>query len=367
MKILYGITKSNFGGAQRYVFDLSRAAQRAGHDVSVICGGNGALVEKLKNHGIRVITLPHMQREISLVDEFRSLHFLFRTLYFERPDVFHTNSSKMGGIGNLAARLAGVRKIIFTGHAWEFNAPRPWWAKFAIKFLTWLTITLSHKTICVSEKTKRDVSGLPFIRNKLVVVHNGIEKFEILPRIQARRELGVHDDNELIVGTLAELHPVKGLDILIEAWESFSKRHNAELIILGEGEARDKLEELTELLGITGTVTFKGYMEDARKYLSAFDIFVLPSRSEALPYTLLEAGFAELPIIATNVGGIPEIIETGINGVLIDPEEPDTLFSTLMLLTENKKLRARLGQDLKENILKNFSVKQMAEQTLRHY
>jgi glycosyltransferase involved in cell wall biosynthesis len=366
MKVIYGITKSNFGGAQRYVFDLARGAQRAGHSVSVMVGGNGPLVEKLRNHGIKVIQIPHMQRDISLIDEIRSLHFIFRTLYFEQPDVFHTNSSKMGGIGNLAARLAGVRKIIFTGHAWDFNAPRPWWAKLAVKFFVWLTIALSHKTICVSEKTKRDVSGWPFIRNKLTVVHNGIEKFDVLPRSQARRELGIPED-EFVVGALSELHPVKGLDILLIAWEMFNKKHHAQLVLLGEGDQRGELEEFAELLDIKDTVTFKGYVEDARKYLSAFDLFCLPSRSEALPYTILEAGFAGAPVVATNVGGVPEIIDTGTSGVLIDPEEPDTLFSTLMLLRENKDLRKRLGEELKENVLKNFSAKKMAEKTLALY
>ena len=127
MKILYGITKSNFGGAQRYVFDMATEAKSAGHDVAVICGGEGTLVKKLRAAHIRVITLPHLKRDISLVDEFRSFHFIFRTLVKENPDVFHTNSSKMGGLGNLAARLAGIRKIIFTGHGWAFNEPRPEW------------------------------------------------------------------------------------------------------------------------------------------------------------------------------------------------------------------------------------------------
>lgn len=332
-----------------------------------MCGEGGVLVEKLKKENIRVIEIGEMKKDISLVDEFRSLHFIFRTLYAEKPDVFHTNSSKMGGIGNLAARLAGVRKITFTAHGWEFNAPRPWWARLAIKFFTWLTVMLSHKTICVSEKTCDDIRRLPFLKNKLRVVRNGIEKFDVLPRIQAREKLGIENDGRLVVGTLAELHPVKGVDILLEAWQSFSKKHETRLVIIGEGEAKDELEELAKILGISDSVTFMGYVENARNYLSAFDIFVLPSRSEALPYTVLEAGFAGVAVIATNVGGIPEIIKTGVNGVLIDPEEPDTLFSTLILLAENKDLRKRLGENLKETIITNFSAKKMAERTLSLY
>ena len=129
MKIVYGITKSNFGGAQRYVFDLTKLAHKAGHDVSVICGGEGVLVDRLRNHGIKVFALPHLKRDISIVDEIRALHFIFRTLFAENPDVFHTNSSKMGGLGNFAARLAGVRKIVFTAHGWAFDEPRPVWQK----------------------------------------------------------------------------------------------------------------------------------------------------------------------------------------------------------------------------------------------
>ena len=174
MKILYGITKSNFGGAQRYVFDLAKESRARGHEVAVICGTGGVLIEKLRNENIKVFEIENLKRDISLVDEIRAFHFIFRTLFTEKPDVFHTNSSKMGGLGNLAARLSGVPKIIFTGHAWEFNAPRPWYAKVVIKFFTWLTILFSHKTICVSEKTKSDVVGWPFIKNKLTVIYNGI-------------------------------------------------------------------------------------------------------------------------------------------------------------------------------------------------
>lgn len=358
MKIIYGITKSNFGGAQRYVFDLATEAKKAEHDVSVICGAGGVLVEKLREKGIRVIEISGMKRDISLVDEFRSLYFIFRTLFEERPDVFHTNSSKMGGIGNLAARLAGVKKIIFTAHAWAFNEPRPKWQKLPIKFLTWVTILLSHKTICVSEKSKKDMHKWPFIKQKLRVIHNGIAEFNLVPR----------DNNAFTVGTLSELHQVKGLDILLKAWNKFNKKHHeAKLVIMGEGEERENLEMLVEELGISNSVTFKGYVEKAKQYLSNFDIFVLPSRSENLPYAVLEAGFASLPVIATSVGGVPEIIEPSINGALIQPEDSEALFSTLILLTEDKNLRKRLGENLKQIVLKDFSLEKMVKETLKMY
>ena len=182
MKILYGITKSNFGGAQRYVFDLAIETKKVGHDVAVMCGEGGTLVERLGEEGIRTIEIKGMNRDISPLDDLRSLFNLIRTLKHEKPDVFHTNSSKVGGLGNLAARLVGIKKIIFTSHGFEFDAPRPMWQKPIIKFFSWLTIVLSHTTICVSNKTRDKIAHWPFIKTKLMVIHNGIEEFSILPR-----------------------------------------------------------------------------------------------------------------------------------------------------------------------------------------
>lgn len=358
MKIIYGITKSNYGGAQRYVFDLAKAAQEAGHEVAVMTGGNGILVDKLKEKGIKVIEIRGMKRDISLVDEIRSFHFIFRTLFAEKPDVFHTNSSKMGGIGNLAARLAGVKKIIFTSHGWAWNEPRPMLQKIIIKCFAWLTIILSTKTISVSEAAAREVRSWPFVKEKLTVIHNGIAAFDLLPR-----QVG-----GFTVGTIAELHPVKGLDVLLRAWAEFApKRPQAKLVIMGEGEEREHLETLARELGISDSVSFEGYVENARRKLLGFDIFVLPSRSENLPYAVLEAGLAGLPVIATSVGGIPEIITTGENGVLVAPENAHEIFSSLLLLAEDAMLRKRLGESLKKKIESDFSIKNMAETTLAAY
>lgn len=357
MKIIYGITKSNFGGAQRYVFDLAQAAKAAGHDVTVMAGGKGMLVEKLREHSIRVISLPHLRRDISLIDELKSFHFIFRTLYEEKPDIFHTNSSKMGGIGNLAARLAGVKRIVFTGHGWAFNESwRPWFQKCIIKFFHWLTILFSHTTICVSEASRRDVAW-PLLKRKLVVIHNGLEPFDLLPRV----------DSRFAVGTIAELHKVKGLDVLLEAWAKFKTRHDGVLEIIGDGEEKVPLIQLSRELGLADSVEFKGDVENARRLLSHFDIFVLPSRSENLPYVLLEAGLAGLPVIASAVGGIPEVIDSGVSGILVPSENVDELLSSLILLQENKDVRERLGATLKARVTSEFSIEKMVSETLAQY
>ena len=357
MKILYGITKSNFGGAQRYVYELTQEVKKQRHDVVVLCGQEGGLVERLREGDVRVITIKSLERDISFAKEFESFINIIKVLRKERPDVFHINSSKMGGLGALAGRLVGVKKIIFTTHGWAFNEQRPLWQKIIIKFFVWLTILLSHKTICVSEKTKRDTSGWPFIKRRLVIIKNGVRTFHLDPR----------ESKLFTVGSIAELHGIKGLDILLKAWSKFRKNHDGMLVIIGDGEERQNLENMALNLGISGSVVFKGFVEDARSQLLNFDVFCMPSRSEAMPYALLEAGLAGIPSIATSVGGIPEIIENGVNGILIPTENVEILFSSLVLLVEDEGLRKRLGTHLKASIQESFSFEKMIENTLSLY
>ncbi|MEK6809059.1 MAG: glycosyltransferase family 4 protein [Nanoarchaeota archaeon] len=357
MKIILCITKSNFGGAQRYVFDLAKAAKKEGLEVKVLCGQAGLLTVKLREEGVECISLPEMWRDVSIVKDIRTFLEIFKTLKKERPNVFHINSSKMGGLGGLAARLAGVKKIVFTSHGWAFNEPRARWQKLFIKLLVWIIILLSHKTICVSYQTKQAMTKWPFIKKKMVVIHNGIEEFE----------LSYKPKEIFTAGAIAELHKIKGLDILLQSWSKFIKKCDAKLIIYGEGEEKDSLQNMARNMGIYDTIEFKGFVDNARTFLPSFDVFILPSRSENLPYAILEAGFAGLPVIATSVGGVPEIIESGISGILIPKEDSEAIFSSLVLLSEDPKLRERLGANLKSTVQENFSIDKMLEKTFKLY
>jgi glycosyltransferase involved in cell wall biosynthesis len=367
MRILYGITKSNFGGAQRYVYELAVNAKEKGHDVAVLAGGTGILTEKLKARGIEVITLGTLGRDISIFSDVRSFIFITKTLYKWKPAIFHINSSKMGLMGSIAGRLAGVPNIIFTAHGWAFNEKRPSYQKNIFKLIYWCVLFFSHRTICVSDGTKREISNWPLVQNKITVIKNGISQFELIPRTDARRDFGVHEEDMLVVGTIAELHHIKGLDLLLSAWSEFTKKHRAELIIIGEGEERENLENMANNLGISNSVTFKGYLDNARSYLAAFDIFALPSRSEALAYVVLEAGIANLPVVASAVGGIPEIIDDGTNGILIPPDEPKIIYLSLLLLAENAQLRNMLGAELKKTVTNQFSFEKMFSDTIKEY
>ncbi len=366
-KVLFVITKSNFGGAQHYVYDLARELPRAEFEAVVACGGAGTLVEKLIEAGVRTILLPSLARDISLLRDVQSFFALWKLFLVERPDVVHLNSAKASGLGGLAARLAFVPRIIFTAHGWAFNEDRSLLSRTAIKIFSWLTVILTHKTIAVSEAVRDDTQNWPFITGKVATVHNGTEGVGRLSREDARKVLGLPFD-VFIVGTIAELHPNKGLPYAIEAIAKLSQKHpDVYYAILGDGEEKARLNALLEAQGLRGRVFLHGFVKDASHYLKAFDCFVLPSVKEGLPYVILEAGLAELPTIATSVGGIPEVIEDQKTGLLVPAKNADALADAINKLITSPALRTSLGTSLHEKVLHDFSLNNMTANTLKLY
>lgn len=371
-KILYIITKGNFGGAQRYVFDLVTSLPRKTFDVSVAFGQAGILAEKLQDANIKTIEIKSLQRDVNLLLDLKSFFELVRIFKKEKPDTIHINSSKIGGLGSLAGRVTGVPNIIFTAHAWAWNENRNALSKIAIKFLHWLTMVFSHKTITVSENLAKQVLHWPFISKKIHVIYNGIAPFDLKDRAEARAALikisGGTMMPEKWIGTAAELHKNKGLDFLINAFSKIeSENPDSEIFIMGEGEERKNLENLITEKNLQNKIHLLGHVKDAKSYLKAFDVFTLTSRTEALPYSIPEAGLASLPVVASSVGGIPEIIENGKSGILIEKGNVEQIQKALSLLLNDKSVGETYGKNLKTKIEEKFLQKEMARKTIALY
>ena len=373
-KVLYLITKSNFGGAQKYVYELACEAKKSGFDVAVVVGGNGILIQKLQEVGITVYPLKSLKRDISLISEIKSFFEIIGLLKKIKPDVLHVNSSKAGGTGALAGRICRVPRIIFTIHGWAFNENRGWLSKLIIKKLYWIIIFLSHTSIAVSEHTKTQAEKIPFyflIKNKIVVIHNGVRKITFFERDYVRnffQEKFNINKEDFIVGTLAELHLIKGLEFLIKAAKILNEQNkNLKILILGEGQEKTELEKIISDLSLQNKVILGGFLENGSQYLKGFDVFVLPSLSEALPFCLLEAGQAELPTIATGVGGIPEIIENNKTGLLIEPGQEKEIAIALTTLLENEVFAKELADNLKNKVTTEFNIENFYQKTFEVY
>jgi glycosyltransferase involved in cell wall biosynthesis len=209
---------------------------------------------------------------------------------------------------------------------------------------------------------------MPLVQNRLTVIHNGVTAGACLPREEGRLLLAPHVSFPIWIGTIAELHPNKRLDTLIRAFANLADVYpDVNLMIMGGGQERVMLEELVRALDLDSRVRLRGHVENASAYLDALDIFVLPSRTEALGYVLLEAGLAGLPVVASDVGGIPEIIEDGRTGMLFPSGDVDALEAALRAYLESPELRARMGDALKEHVQMHFSKERMVRDTLALY
>ena len=365
--VVYVITKSNWGGAQRYVYDLACAAKERGMKVCVAAGGTGELLTRSTASGLKTVSIQAFTRDVSLAQDMRALRELYVLFKKERPLVVHVNSSK-AGIPALAARFAGVPTIIFTVHGWAWNESRPLYQKIAMVGVYWLTFVLSHKVILVSKAARRQARFFPFVQKKVSVIYNGIPLVQLFSREEARAHLVPTSKRAFWIGTIGELHPIKGHSILIEAYEHVVPDVvDSTLLIIGEGQERSALERLMRIEGVSGSTHLLGHVMDAQRYLKAFDIFVLPSRSEGFPYVLLEAGRAGVSVVATNVGGIPEVITDDTTGVLVSYGDRVALTQALTSLALDTTRRERLGKALQEHIQKDFSITQMVEKTFSLY
>ena len=388
LKILYLITKSNFGGAQRYVYDLATHAHREGHEVLVGFGGDGLLKEKLEAAGVRTTQISSFERDMNLSKDIRGFFRLLSLLSQESPDVVHLNSSKIGGLGALAVRMVNLcrhvtnivgekralMRIVFTGHGWAFTEERPDWQRALIAGGHWLTIQLAHDTIAVSERTREEVARIPFTRYKMSVIHNGTEDIVTLSRKKALLHMLGEDrvtglpKGTLIIGTIGELHKNKGHMYALEALAQIKKQHKGPMrfIIIGDGEELARLEAARTALDLTDDVIFH-QNANGREMLSAFDIFLFPSIKEGFPYALLEAGNVGLPIIASAVGGITEVIDDMKSGILIQAKNPGEIARALAYLMDQPERRTEFGQAVRERIKGRFSVGKMADETFRLY
>jgi glycosyltransferase involved in cell wall biosynthesis len=370
------ITKSNpLGGAQRYVLDLAVSGKEHGHEVYVVVGGEGPLVEKLRAAGIEVRTIASMGRDISPLKDLETLKALRAIIKEIRPDVLQLNSAKASGLAAFAARTIRYPKssdkntprrprIVFTAHGWAFNEERSLWQRLAILFFSWLTIALCDITIAVSIAMTRPFVHLPFASSRMRIVYIGVKEFQPLSK-EAARETFMHEGIDLsvhkfVVGMLAELHPIKGIEYAIRAVASLP---DVALVVCGEGEERSKLETLIDELKVRDRVYLPGYVADARMRLRAFDACLISSTSEALSYAVLEAGYAGVPTIGTEVGGIPEAVGND-TGYLIAPRSLSAIAAAITAIRSNPIEAIKKAERQKERVHHAFTQEIMTSETL---
>lgn len=311
IKILFLITQSEWGGGQEYVFNLASNLPKDQLEPIVMAGeGNNELFKALESQNLPYSKLKWIKRSINPVFDFLGLFELISIFNKEKPDVIHLNSSKIGFLGSLAAKLCFSKaKIIYTAHGWVFNEPLSPWLKKIYFLIEKISAPWKNTIICVCESDKQ-IALINNFNSQITTVYNSVnpEQLNFFSKDDARNNLKLNSD-DLVIGTIANFYKTKGLNFLIKAADLLKKDFpNLKTVIIGEGEERNNLESIIKDLKLENNLILTGSIKNAHRLLKAFDLFVLPSVKEGLPYAILKAMAAELPIVATRVGGLPEIL-----------------------------------------------------------
>jgi glycosyltransferase involved in cell wall biosynthesis len=345
-RILLLVTLAETGGAQTYVATLLPVL--AEHfDVAVAAHGPGPLRDAARAAGVRFIELEHVRRPLSVRRDPLGLLELVRVVRRERPHIVHANSAKAAALGRLAAWLTRVPIRIYTVHGWAFTA----YGGASAALYRWverLLGPLTTATICVADSERRaGLEARTCAEATTVVIHNGVE-----PRPVESRETRSGPCRLVTVGRLqAPKDPLT----LVRALAALAHGSH-ETVIVGDGPDRSAVEAEVRRLGLDSAVRLAGVRNDVAALLAAADLFVLSSRSEGLPLSILEAMAAGLPVVASSVGGVPELVLDGETGLLVPPGDSRSLAQAIERLLADPALRGRLGAAGRARVAEHFDL-----------
>lgn len=349
-KITFIVESLDVGGTELSLLKWLRHCDRDTFEPSVISFRKGALQKDLEKLNVHT-TVIHKKFPFDVSFFYR----LVRKLAKVKPDVVHCrNGIPAISYGVLAARIVGL-PAISSVHG------RTHYIRQSFKTWLWFRIMrLSQTIITVTGGIKEEISRYGNIpRDRIRVIYNGIDLTGQAPTPSGenlRKESGFSPD-DFLIGTVGNLRAIKGQKYLLQALpEILSKIGRARIVLIGSGEERENLQKLAAQLHISDKIKFSGYRENAGRLIGMFDIFALPSLSEGFPNVLLEAIVAGVPVVATNAGGVPEIVHHGKEALLVNPADATGLAAAILQLADQRELRNTLVKNALERVKNHFDI-----------
>lgn len=361
IKVIHVITRFDKGGSAENTFITVRDLDKARYDVVLVKGasppGNSgdleieavqANVNTVRRHHIRLICLRHLVRDLHPFSDLATFFSLLRIFRREKPHIIHTHTSKAGILGRWAAWFCRVPIIVHTPHGHVFwGYFKSWQTRLFILLERW---TAKVTTVIVTLTPQEREDHIRFRigpEEKITVIHSGVDlqtfQADLYQPSETKVLLGIPPEMT-VVGTVGRLTPVKGQEVLIRAASELIRRgEKIFLVLLGDGELRRDLEELSLRLDIAEYVRFLGWQPEVARVMATFDIFCLPSRNEGMGKVLVEVMAMGKPIIASSVGGIPDIVRSGENGILVPVGDTAAWAEAIIRLCRDSEKRRRMG------------------------
>jgi len=369
-KVLIGITGAGIGGAQGVVWDLLSRLDGEKYELTLACPPTGDLVERVRgaNQGgrrapIALLPVNTLVRRIDPPRDAISFLRLLRAMSGHRFDIVHLHSSKMGVLGRFAGALAGVPAVFFTAHGWQLSAARSATARAALASVERLAAAVTTRVVCVSEADWRTAVRWRLCpQDNLAVIRNGVGAGPSGPG-RLRAELGL-DPDRLVVGTVMRLAPPKRPEVLVQATAQLVRRCPVPFVtvIVGDGPLMAGCRRLAGELGVSDAVRFLGERGDARALVNDFDVFTLFSSAEGLPLAVIEAMYAGKPVVASAVGGVPELVLDGQTGFLAGTADPQAAAQFIAGLLRDGDRRREMGDAGARRARALFSVDRMVRE-----
>jgi glycosyltransferase involved in cell wall biosynthesis len=357
MRILYLITRSEQGGAQSHLASL---VEHFGPEVAAVAAGldeENVLDEVSRTAGAEFIPVGHLVQPLRPVEDARAVLEIAKLMRRVKPDLVHIHSSKAGVVGRVAARLAGVR-VVFTAHGWAFAEGASWKRKLVAVPTEFALGRLADHIITVSEADLRLALRFHIAdAERMTVVRNGIED------VPYRANPGAGGEVRIVM--VARFASQKDHATLLEAVKGLRGRWR--VLLVGDGPLRGETQRMATDLGLVDRVDFLGSRRDVPEILASSHIFALATHWEGLPISILEGMRAGLPIVATDVGGVPETIRHGENGFLVPPGDVPSFREALQRLIDDDGLRDGFGLASRARFEAEFTARRMYEQTRTVY
>ncbi len=376
MKVVRLIARLNVGGPAVHVILLSEAMGREGWQTLLVKGREGPkegdMLALARAKGVSTHLLPELGRELAPAADLRSLVRLLGLLWRERPEVVHTHTAKAGAVGRAAAllynALAGLSgrpraKLFHTFHGHVLRGYfGPAKSRLFLAVERWLA-RRSTALITLSEGLRRELVELgvaPEERFRVIPLGLELKPFLTATPGQLRAELGLAPGAPL-VGLVGRLVPIKAVDQFLEAAGAVAEaRPEAHFVVIGDGELRGALEAQADALGLAGTVHFLGFRFDLERLYPDLDVVALSSRNEGTPVSLIEAMAAGRPVVATRVGGVPDLVEDGESGLLVPPDDPKALAEAILSLLGSPERRRAMGERGRARVYPALDISRLA-------